>query len=48
MTSISIFFFSCTQLAMSFIVVFHHGGLFVREWFILYKGGKEIEVVIID
>ncbi|GAU20631.1 hypothetical protein TSUD_230450 [Trifolium subterraneum] len=33
---------------MTFTVVFHHGGLFVREWVIFYKGGKKKEVVIID
>jgi hypothetical protein len=31
-------FFACS---MSITVAFHHGGLFVRDWLICYKGGEE-------
>lgn len=39
------FVFFCT-CSMSIKVVFHHGGLFVRDWVITYKGGKESMVDI--
>lgn len=32
--------------SMSIKVVFHHGGLFARDWVITYKGGKESMVDI--
>jgi len=38
------YFFACS---MSITVAFHHGGLFVRDWLICYKGGEE-SVVDID
>lgn len=39
------FCFFC-MCSMSIKVVFHHGGLFARDWVITYKGGKESMVDI--